>query len=376
MRTRLTLVVAGAAVLLLALAAPALGRRADAGVPYGWLLQLRGAKNLSLTTNEYRAWQKAGVTATVVDDNKTPADASDDLAYTGVPLWRLVGKIDDADPGHFNYKLATTAPGYNVVVRGVDGYPATFTSAEVATMRNALVVADRVNGVPLTLGTASIKNPMTVDEYASWKPMWPLKVVTNDANVFNNRKVAGVVRITIVPATAPGSLLPFEQGVSYETPAPHATTGRQAPAGGWTLTLVGKRTKVLPIAKVPATVIWDGTKAGNINPSLRYVYRGQSLFKLLGLVDDKTSGSFNLARAKKGYTIQFICRDGYKPKISSRLILKNGKPRVHWIIAKKKAGKLLQGGEAPFRFVGGPPITQPFNNKLSAYGIIKIRLIF
>jgi hypothetical protein len=93
-------------------------------------------------------------------------------------------------------------------------------------------------------------------------------------------------------------------------------------------------------------------------------------------VDDNKPGSFNLAKAKKGYTIQFYCRDGYKPRISSKLILKNGKPRVHWIVAKMKAGTLLEGGEAPFRFVGGPPITQPFNNKLSAYGVIKIRLRF
>ena len=132
----------------------------------------------------------------------------------------------------------------------------------------------------------------------------------------------------------------------------------------------------MPIAKFPTSAIWDGTKAGDINPSLKYVYRGQSLYKLLAKVDDNKPGSFNLAKAKKGYTIQFYCRDGYKPKISSKLILKNGKPRVHWVVAKMKADKLLEGGEAPFRFVGGPPITQPFNNKLSAYGVIKIRLRF
>ena len=169
---------------------------------------------------------------------------------------------------------------------------------------------------------------------------------------------------------------PFEQGVA-ETPAAAATVAAvEPPAGGWTLTLRGKLKKVLPLAKFPVKVAWDGRKAGNINPSLRYVYRGQSLYKLLALVDDKKPGSFNLARAKKGYTIQFICRDGYKPKISSKLVIKDGKPRVHWIVAKTKAGRLLEGGEAPFRFVGGPPITQPFNNKLSAYGVIGIRLLF
>jgi len=129
---------------------------------------------------------------------------------------------------------------------------------------------------------------------------------------------------------------------------------------------------VLPISKVPATVAWHGEKAGNINPSLRYVYKGQTLYKLVGLVDDKDPGSFNAALARKGYQIQFFCRDGYKPKLPSRWII--GKKT--WIVAKKKAGKLLTGDEAPFRFVGGPPITQPFNNKLSAFGVTKIRLIF
>ena len=163
-------------------------------------------------------------------------------------------------------------------------------------------------------------------------------------------------------------------GSTGASPSPSASP--TPPEGGWTLTLKGKSTKVLPIGKVPASVIWDGTKAGDINPSLKFVYKGQSLYKLLGKVDDGKPGSFNIARAKKGYKIQFICRDGYKPTISSKLVLKHGKPRVHWIIAKIKADQPLQGDEAPFRFVGGPPITQPFNNKLSAYGVIKIRLKF
>jgi hypothetical protein len=128
---------------------------------------------------------------------------------------------------------------------------------------------------------------------------------------------------------------------------------------------------VLKRAKMPAKVAWHGELAGDINPSLKYTYKGQTLYKLIGMVDDGKAG-FNVARAKKGYKIRFICRDGYKPTIPSRWII--GKKT--WIVAKKKAGKLLQGGETPFRFVGGKPITQPFNNKLSAYGVIKIRLIF
>jgi len=167
-------------------------------------------------------------------------------------------------------------------------------------------------------------------------------------------------------AAAPSDLRADES----PSPSPSATPDPDAPpAGGWTLTLQGKLKRVLPIAKVKAKVAWHGELAGNINPTLRYTYKGQSLYKLIGLVDDK-KGGFNVALAKKGYKIRFICRDGYKPEISSKRII--GKKK--WIIAKRKAGKLLPGGEAPFRFVGS--FIKPFNGKLSAYGIIRIRLIF
>ena len=170
-------------------------------MPYGWLLQLRGIKAKQTVTDfKYRAWQAdAKVKRAVVDNNKTPDDPSDDLTYTGVALWRLVGRIDDGNPDTFNTKLATTEPGYTVVVEGVDGFSATYTSLEVATLKNKLVVADLVNDAPLNLGSASIKNPMTAEEYASWKPNWPLKLVSSDPGIFGNRKPAGVQRISIEP---------------------------------------------------------------------------------------------------------------------------------------------------------------------------------
>ncbi len=147
------------------------------------------------------------------------------------------------------------------------------------------------------------------------------------------------------------------------------------PAGGWTLTLQGKTTKMLPIAAFPTSASWDGSKAGNINPSLRYVYKGQLLYKLVGMVDDAKAG-FSAAKAKRGYSIQFVCLDGYKPVLNSKVLFRRGKLRTDLVLAKLKAGALLPEAEGPFRFVGGPPITQPFNNKLAAYGVIKIRLRF
>ena len=176
---------------------------------------------------KFQAWQADPlVKRTIVDDNKTPDDPADDLTYTGVALWRLVGRIDDADPTRFNTKLATTAPGYTVAIEGVDGFTVRYTSLEVATLKNALVVADRMNGEPLMLGTASIKN-----DAASWKPNWPLKLVSSDASIFGSRKPAGVQRISIEAGATQAS--PFDSGAAEQTLQPdgcrrpgHSTFGR------------------------------------------------------------------------------------------------------------------------------------------------------
>ena len=401
MRKRLTLILGGAAVLLLAVAAPsllALVRSAApdpyaAPVPYSWSLQLKkGPQKVEIDRSQFRRIEAAHdrMATIVVDENKptTPDNATDDTTYTGMSLAQVVGIIDDKDPATFNRKLAMTGAGYGIEVTGIDYFSYVYSSKQVAELGKALLVADKANGKALVWGSVKVSGTT-----GTFKPNWPLKLVSSDTTITGKMKPSGILRISIVAApVAPSpspSPSPFRRlrrrRLRPRLPRPFEVTAGSSPSpsasptpppGGWTLTLQGKQTKVLPIAKVPATVAWHGEKAGNINPSLRYVYKGQSLYKLLALVDDAKPGSFNLARAKTGYTIQFFCRDGYQPKISSKLILRNGKPRVHWIVAKIKADKPLEGDEAPFRFVGGPPITQPFNNKLSAYGVIKIRLRF
>ena len=201
MGRRSILVLAGAAVLLLTLVAPAFAARGDdpyaTPVPYGWLLQLRSAThNRDVTMRGFHNFAKK-VGVTIVDPGKDAVSTADDTTASGIPLYRLVGRIDDGNPGTFNTKLATTAPGYTVEVAGVDGYTATFTSAEVAALGAKLVVCDRISGATsLGLGSASIKNGV-----ASWKPLWPLKVFSSDAGIFGSRKVGAVERISIVPVT-------------------------------------------------------------------------------------------------------------------------------------------------------------------------------
>ena len=58
------------------------------------------------------------------------------------------------------------------------------------------------------------------DTAASWKPNWPLKLVSSDPSIFGNRKPGGVVRIEIVPA-----------GLTAAPPVPY----------GWLLQLRGAK---------------------------------------------------------------------------------------------------------------------------------------
>jgi hypothetical protein len=199
MLRRLTLTIGGAVVLVLAAAAPALAGSASvsapkqaAAQPYGWILQLRGLKkhNEDMTYKAFRAFAlKKGRQATWTD----ATDPANPVVYKGLPLYMLVGRIDDKDPNTFNNKLADK--GYNVVMEAVDGYQVTWTSQEIKD-RKDLIVADLANEAPLVLGSLKEKN----GEW-SWKPNWPLRFVTGDENVFGNRKPAAIERISIEPAT-------------------------------------------------------------------------------------------------------------------------------------------------------------------------------
>ncbi len=203
---RLTLTIAGAAVLVLAAAAPALAGAAPAGAPkqfraatterYGWILQLRNTKATKYKEDlTYKAFRAFALENKRQQSWTDTTDAANPVTYKGLPLYMLVGRIDDNDPMTFNNKLANR--GYNVVLEAVDGYTVTWTSQEIKG-RKDLIVAERANGAPLPLGELKEK-----DGAWSWKPTWPLKLVTGDAAVFGNRKPAAIERISIEPATPP-----------------------------------------------------------------------------------------------------------------------------------------------------------------------------
>jgi hypothetical protein len=227
MNKRVLLMLVGAAVLGLSMAAPTLMAlvRTSAPdayltpVPFGWSLQLRGAHSLDLTKAQFRAGASHNPVA-IVDDNKTPADPSDDVTYKGISLKRLVGLIDDDNPSTFNSKRAYAGKGYGVEVTGIDYFSYVYTSRQVANLGNTLLVADLANGSPLVWGTV---------KGTAFKPTWPLKLVSSNAAITGKMKPSGILRIRIVAAPAP-SPSPSPSGSASASPPASPSAGAQAAA--------------------------------------------------------------------------------------------------------------------------------------------------
>ena len=200
MTRRVALSVVAAVVLLLTCAGTA---SANGVERFGWVLQLRNTADAkALKENlDYRAFRALRMAngnrfeRSWVDDMKTPEDPADDVTYKGLTLRRLVARIDDRNPATFS--RARAAKGYDVLVESMDGFAAVFTSEEILTIGARIIVADLANGAPLVVPAAELKagDPPT----ASWKPLWPLKVVSGDPAITGKRKPGGALRISIVP---------------------------------------------------------------------------------------------------------------------------------------------------------------------------------
>ncbi len=152
-------------------------------------------------------------------------------------------------------------------------------------------------------------------------------------------------RSIVILCVVAAVLLAGSLAVAFTTGSAQPASRAKQPA----LVLKGVLKKKIPWAKLPAGVIWNGRKdKDNRHKELRAVFRGQSIYKLVGLVDDKDPKTFNVRKARRGYGIKFIAGDGYSSTMDSRTII--GKKK--WIVAKLKNGKPLPKGEGPYRDVG------------------------
>jgi hypothetical protein len=256
----------------------------------------------------------------------TDTSVAPNVSYAGMPLWHLVALVDGGSRTTLN--LDWLGVGYTVNVYGAGG-----TGQSVVALPSSAIAG--------TGGVIVADRTQRLGDTGSWTQTWPPRLVGADVG---SQSLGGVVRIVLQSPVLP----------SYLTP----------------LVLKGRRTVRIPYLDFPTSVSWDGTKAGNINPELHAVYRGQSLYKLVGLVDDSNPSTFNVKLARRGYTIELIASDGYTWTLNSKTII----GKKNWIVASLKDGKAMTADEGPYRYVGS--FIKPFYGKPSVYRLVEIKLIF
>jgi len=140
-----------------------------------WTLQLKGA----LVENMTRATFESGVNEHCHGLNWTD---NNNNVWTGIPLWLLVGRVDDSDVHQTNstvraFNDTLALQGYTVKVITGQDYSCEFNSTRV--MRNPnIIVANRLNGAPLP------------------EPYWPLKLVGNGLS--SDEMIGNVVEVQII----------------------------------------------------------------------------------------------------------------------------------------------------------------------------------
>ena len=185
--------------------------------------------------------------------------------WEGIPLWYLMGNVDDTvthGTGAFNDILA--ANGYGVEIIACDDYSKILDSTYLA-KNNSYIVACYLNGTPLP--------ELTDDE----KPFAPLKLV--GPYLSGGQKVGNIARIKLDVAVAP----------------PEAD-----------LTLIGSETKVYSLGEVKAMPAY--TASGGFKKSTGaivgpYTYTGVNLTYLTDLVGGITSSNSVKITASDGYSM-------------------------------------------------------------------------
>jgi len=282
--------------------------------PDDWAIELSGALDTTVT----KSYFEDGL-ACPGSDHYTEWTDGDSNVWGGIPLWLLVGMVDDdpdVGPSHFNFNDALAATGYEVNVIAGDDWTATFDSSDIA-HSDGYLVANTLNGDPLPLQTES------------GKPCWPLYL--KGSEVFGGQQVGNIVRIEL--------------------------SGLPEPSEGWTLELVGEVGDIITKQEFEEGLACIGSghyvewTDGNSD-----VWSGVPLWVLLGAVDDIEGTShwtFNDTVAATGYTVNVIAGDNWTRSFTSADVARND----GYIVANQKNGVDLDEASGYPLKLNGPAIT-------------------
>ncbi|RZB29299.1 MAG: hypothetical protein AEth_01267 [Candidatus Argoarchaeum ethanivorans] len=254
----------------------------------GWNLGLVGAINEMMNKTAF----EDGIAC----HNASYTDA-ENRTWEGIPLWYLVGRVDDEiqhGASAFNDTLA--AGGYSVKVIAGDGWSTSLDIADIA-RNDGYIVANKLNGSALPENTTS------------GKPCWPLHL--KGTNVTGGQQVGNIVEIQLV--------------------------GLPKPPEGWTLKLLGDIGDIITQAEFEDAVscyhnvtYTDGSDT----------WGGIPLWCLCSAVDNLEASShwtFNDSLAATNYTVKVIAADGYNRSFNSSEIARNN----GYIVANSLNGEPL-----------------------------------
>jgi hypothetical protein len=222
-------------------------------------------------------------------------DSSTGITWTGMPLWYLVGRMDDSnihEDNAFNRTLADQ--GYTVRIIAADGYYIDLNSTFVK-LNNNILLANMENGTALET------------------KYWPLRIV--GAEVPKSQMIRNVIEIQLL----------FPE---------------------YTLTLNGTSINAMYSFNLEDLVADYG--ADWVDANTTTTWTGVPLWRLVGIVDDLNSTSFNETLADQGYTVKIIANDGYTTSLNSTFVKLND----DIILANMENGTALESKYWPLRLVG------------------------
>jgi DMSO/TMAO reductase YedYZ molybdopterin-dependent catalytic subunit len=238
-----------------------------------WSLHLEGA----LTEDMDRATFESG---TAPGCHKATWKDSTAQEWSGIPLWLLVGRVDDEikhNTGAYNDALADA--GYTIEITAADGYKVTLDSKKVKRNDN-IIVANMVNGNPLddqNFPLRLVGSDLTKKEMAG-------KIVSIKLNLNGAQPAAATSAPTVAPTVA-----------SVVTQAPAA-------AGTAALTINGA------VAKEVTLSLDDLKKMTITKETVTHPKKGQ--MDVQGVL---MSDLLALVAPKDGVkTVTFVASDGYK----------------------------------------------------------------
>jgi hypothetical protein len=240
-------------------------------LPKEWSLHLEGAIKEDMDRATFESGAAPGCHKVTWTDGKAQV-------WSGIALWRLVGRVDDDkkhDTGAYNDALADA--GYTIDIVSTDGYKVTLDSKKVKRNDN-IIVAFTVNN-----------NPLDEKEF-------PLKLVGSDLT--NKEMVSQIASITL---NLPGAKPAAATTIAATEAVTEAATQAPAASGASALKLSGSVAKEV-------TLSLDNLKKMTLTKeTVTHPKKGQ--MDVQGVL---MSDLLTLAAPKDGVkTVTFVASDGY-----------------------------------------------------------------